>query len=146
MCLLLLLLLSHLCCILHFHRWHMAAQGCGQRQCLPLVQCAASTQVYCTDVSAAAAAAAAAVTPVLHLSPVTDGTWRPKGAASGSACPWFSVLHALMCIVLMCLLLLRCCCHTCAAFFTCHRWHMAAQGCGQRQCLPLVQCAAPTHV
>jgi hypothetical protein len=43
----------------------------------------------CTDVSAAAAAA---VTPMLLLAPCADGTWRPKGAASGSACPWFSVL------------------------------------------------------
>jgi hypothetical protein len=81
MCLL-LLLLSHLCCTLHFHRWHMAGEGSSQRQRLPLVQCASSTHVYCTDVYAAAASA---VTPVLHLSPVTDGTWRPKGAGSGSA-------------------------------------------------------------
>jgi hypothetical protein len=41
----------------------------------------------CTDVAAAAAA-----TPVMHPAPFADGTWRPKGAASGSACPWFSVL------------------------------------------------------
>jgi hypothetical protein len=43
---LLLLLLSHLCCFCNICRWRMAAQGCSQRQCLPVVQCAAATQPF----------------------------------------------------------------------------------------------------